>query len=89
MTQKMTLSSLYSFPGFQAQSELKEITSDPEARLITLKRIQKKRNVRSAGNDHARSMIRKSNGSGICRQAGKESILSSSSDGFSARAATR
>jgi hypothetical protein len=30
MAAKKTLFSLYSFPGFQAQLELKEVTTDPE-----------------------------------------------------------
>jgi hypothetical protein len=89
MTTKKTLPSLYSFPGFQAQSELKEIATDPEARIITLKRLQKKRNARTVENVRARFMIPKSNAFGICPRVGQESFLSSSSVGFSARAATQ
>lgn len=86
---KKTLPSLYSFPGFQAQSELNEIESDPEARVVKLKRLQKKRNARAAENDRGRSMIPKSNSFGICPRAGQESILSSSCGGFTARAAKK
>jgi len=42
---KTTLRSLYSFPGFQAQAALKGIPEDPGARIIVLRRRQKKRPV--------------------------------------------
>lgn len=88
MAAKKTLSSLYSFPGFQAQSELQEIAVDPGARVITLKRLQKKRDARAAGNNRARFMIPKSNAFGIYLRVGQESILSSSSGGFTVRVVT-
>jgi len=39
---KTTLSSLYSFPGFRAQSRLKDDPDDPGGRTIILRRRQKK-----------------------------------------------
>lgn len=45
MKTKTTLASLYSFPGFKAMANLKGIYGDPESRIITLKRCQKKQFV--------------------------------------------
>jgi hypothetical protein len=45
---KKTLSALYSFPGFRAMTNLKGICGDPDSRIITLKRSQKKRFVHAA-----------------------------------------
>ena len=42
MKVKDTLRSLYSFPGFEALQELNPYTRDPEARVVTLRRHQKK-----------------------------------------------
>jgi len=42
MKTKTTLNALYSFPGFRARSRLKGILGDAPARIITLKRRQKK-----------------------------------------------
>jgi hypothetical protein len=42
MNTKMTLSSLYSFPGFRAIARLKEVPGDLGARLVTLRRRSKK-----------------------------------------------
>jgi hypothetical protein len=39
---KTTLRSLYSFPGFQAFATLKAVPDDPGARIIVLRRRQKK-----------------------------------------------
>jgi len=40
-----TLNSLYSFPGFRALSKLKEVPEDPDARIIVLRRRQKKQHA--------------------------------------------
>jgi len=45
LMKKTTLRSLYSFPGFQAQAALKGVPEDPGARIIVLRRRQKKRPV--------------------------------------------
>jgi hypothetical protein len=42
---KTTLRSLYSFSGFQALASLKDAPGDPDGRIITLRRRQKKRPV--------------------------------------------
>jgi hypothetical protein len=45
---KATLNALYSFPGFRAGSGLKGLFGDPQARIISLERRQKKRAVHAA-----------------------------------------
>jgi len=45
LMKKTTLRSLYSFPGFQALAALKEIPEDRGARIIVLRRRQKKQPV--------------------------------------------
>ena len=42
MTSPHTIKDLYSFPGFEALLTLKEVAFDPGARVITLRRRQKK-----------------------------------------------
>jgi hypothetical protein len=42
MKTKTTLNTLFSFPGFRAQTHLKGILGNSPARIITLKRRQKK-----------------------------------------------
>jgi hypothetical protein len=42
MKVKDTLKGLYSFPGFEALSDLNPHLRDPEARIVTLQRHQKK-----------------------------------------------
>ena len=42
---KETLKSLYSFPGFEALQQIKPHWGDPDARIVTLKRRQKKVSV--------------------------------------------
>lgn len=42
MIQPKTIRDLFSFPGFQALITLKEVPEDPGARVITLRRRQKK-----------------------------------------------
>jgi hypothetical protein len=45
MNIKETLKGLYSFPGFKARQQLKPHWRDPDARIMTLKRRQKKVSV--------------------------------------------
>jgi hypothetical protein len=45
---KATLNALYSFPGFRAGSRLKGLFGDPQARIVSLERRQKKRSVHAA-----------------------------------------
>jgi hypothetical protein len=42
MIQPKTIRDLFSFPGFQALTTLQEVPEDPGARVITLRRRQKK-----------------------------------------------
>lgn len=42
MTNPKTIKDLYSFPGFEALLTLQEVPDDPGARVITLRRRQKK-----------------------------------------------
>ena len=42
MIKKKRLSDAYSFPGFQPQQQVVGIFGDPKARVIRLKRIEKK-----------------------------------------------
>ena len=58
MKTKKTLAALYSFPGFKAQANLKGIYGDPESRIITLKRCQKKQFVLAVEQVCALIMIR-------------------------------
>lgn len=51
MKTKTCFNELYSFPGFRAKSRFKSgIQGDPNARVVSLVRRQKKRCVLSAGN---------------------------------------
>jgi hypothetical protein len=49
MTRK-NLVSAYDMPGYMAVNYIDEYPDRPDARIVTLKRIQKKRNVQSATN---------------------------------------
>lgn len=53
MKKNTTLASLYSLPGYRAQSKLQGMMSDPEARVITLVRRQKKHTVLSVAKARA------------------------------------
>lgn len=49
MINPKTIKDLYSFPGFEALLTLQEVPDDPGARVITLRRRQKKIPVPVAG----------------------------------------
>jgi len=49
MTSPHTIKDLYSFPGFEALLTLKDVPDDPGARVITLRRRQKKVPAPAAG----------------------------------------
>ena len=49
MTSPHTIKDLYSFPGFEALLTLKDVPDDPGARVITLRRRQKKVPVHVVG----------------------------------------
>ena len=81
---KTTLSALYSFPGFRALSRLKEEPDDPGARIIVLRRRQKKLPVPVAVADEA-STIASPTWSEIWTPAAFVFISSSSTAACSAR----
>lgn len=64
---KKRLTDGYSFRGFRPYQVVSGIDDDPCARIVRLKRIQKKRNVLNAGNLTAAITIRKPNSLGIYR----------------------
>jgi len=47
---KFHLSDGYRFPGYKAYQKVEGTEEEPSTRVITLKRVQKKRDVRSVGN---------------------------------------
>jgi len=61
MTNPETIKDLYSFPGFEALLTLQEVPEDPGARVITLRRRQKKVSAPAAGISSAVFMTAKSN----------------------------
>lgn len=89
MKTKTTLSALYSFPGFKAIANLKGIYGDPESRIITLKRCQKKQSVPAVEQVYALIMIRKSNVFEICLLAVHGFFLSLNNDALLAKNVTQ
>ena len=59
MIKQKRLSDAYRFPGFQPMQKLVGIFGDPKARVIRLKRIEKKRVVHSVVESIGVSMITK------------------------------
>jgi hypothetical protein len=49
MAKNSTLYQAYAFPGFKPDSKLLPMDEEPDARVIVLRRTQKKRYARSAG----------------------------------------
>lgn len=86
MKTKTTLASLYSFPGFKAMANLKGIYGDPESRIITLKRRQKKRFAPAVGKAYALIMIQSLSVFVICLLAVREYILSLNKDVLAVKA---
>jgi len=84
---KTTLSALYSFPGFRAQSRLKDDPDDPGGRIIILRRRQKKLPAPAVAASEA-STIASPIGSGTSTPAAFASISNSSIAGCSAGGAT-
>jgi len=62
--EKNTLYQTYAFPGFTPQRQLLGLDGNPDARIIVLKRHQKKHFVRSAVEDIERFTTAKPNGCG-------------------------
>jgi hypothetical protein len=87
MKTKTTLSSLTGFPGFRASNRLKGILGDPQARIITLTRRQKKRSAAPAAQPGRGATTPKSTGCGTCLRLGPESTWNSNTGGLIAASA--
>ncbi len=83
MKNPLTLKDLYSFPGFRALVKLKPHPEDPDARVVTLRRRQKKTSVPAVAESGPVVMTVKSTVSGIWPAAAREYISSSSPAGSS------
>jgi len=66
MGKKRRLLDEYQFPGFRPLSKIQGIFGDPKARVIILKRIQKKRYADAVAQPIADTTTGKLNGHGIC-----------------------
>jgi hypothetical protein len=66
MGKKRRLLDEYQFPGFRLRSEIQGIFGDPRARVIRLKRTQKKRFADAVARLIADTTTRKCNRHGIC-----------------------
>ena len=66
MGKKRRLLDEYQFPGFRPRSEIQGIFGDPKARVIRLKRTQKKRFADAVAQFIADTTTRKCNRHGIC-----------------------
>lgn len=87
MKTKTSLKDLYSFPGFRALIQLRPHSEDPDARVVTLRRRQKKVLVPVADMS---SVVFTTAGrivSVMSQAAERECMLSSSIAGFSAQGA--
>ena len=84
MKKNGTLKSLYSFPGFEALQQLKPHWGDPDARIVTLKRRQKKVSVPVASISNWDTMTAGSIASGTYPVPAHGFMLSLSTAGSSA-----
>lgn len=66
MGKKRRLQDEYQFPGFRPMSKIQGIFGDPKARVLILRRIQKKRFADAAVQHIADTTTRKYNEQGIC-----------------------
>jgi hypothetical protein len=82
-----TIKDLYSFPGFEALLTLQEVPEDPGARVITLRRRQKKVPAPVAGIRSAVFTTAKSIASGIFPEPAFGYGLNSNTDGLNATGA--
>jgi hypothetical protein len=81
MKNPLTLKDLYSFPGFRARIKLKPHPEDPDARIVTLRRRQKKTSAPVVAGLGLAVMIVKFTMSGTWPAAARECILSSNTAG--------
>ncbi len=87
MKTKTSLKDLYSFPGFRALIRLRPHPEDPDARVVTLRRRQKKVLVPAADMSSAVFMTTGRIVSAMSQAVEHECMLSSSIAGFSAQGA--
>lgn len=87
MTNPKTIKDLYSFPGFEALLTLQEVLEDPGARVITLRRRQKKVLAPVAGMFSAAFMTARSIEFGIFAEPAFAYGLNSSTAGLNATGA--
>jgi len=85
MATKTTLKELYSFPGFRARTTLKPHATDPEGRIVTLERRQKKRFVPAAAKRYAAFGIAELTWCGIWMLEQPTSTLRLNTAGYTAR----
>lgn len=89
MGKKRRLLDEYQFPGFRPMSKIQGIFGDPKARIIRLKRSQKKRHVDAAAPYIAVITTRQCDRYGICPVGTPGSTWKWKSDGFSASGVAR
>jgi hypothetical protein len=77
MKTKRMFAELYSFPGFRAKAKFKGVFGDPHARIVDLRRVQKKRHALSAGGVRGAFTIAESTKYAIWTAAGCESTWNS------------
>ena len=87
METKTTLKDLYSFPGFRALVRLKPRAEDPDARVIALRRRQKKAFVPVAVISKKVFMTGECIASEMSQAAARGCMLNSNTAGFFAKGA--
>ena len=87
METKKTLRDIYSFPGFRARATLKPHPNDPDGRIVTLERRQKKRSASAAAQHCQHTVTEGLTGSGTLMLELPGFIFASSTDGLNARTA--
>lgn len=85
MVKKRRLLDEYQFPGFRPMSKILGIFGDPKARVVSLKRSQKKRHVVAAVPCITVITTRQCDGYGICPVGMPGSTWKWKSDGFGAK----
>lgn len=89
MGKKRRLQDEYQFPGFRPMSKTQGIFGDPKARVLILKRIQKKRFADAVVQLIADTTTRKCSKHGICRAGMPAYIWKRRSGESSARSVAR
>jgi len=84
MVKKRRLLDEYQFPGFRPMSKIQGIFGDPKARVVSLRRSQKKQYVVAAAQYIGVITTRPCDGYGICPVGMPGSTWQWKSDGFGA-----